>query len=81
MGEIDKKVKAIVIDQLGLRKGVYKKRLPFEVLGADWFDLVELMTIMEEEFGVDMPMGIEVELTSPKKLIAWLKLKQKQKER
>jgi len=54
--EIEKKVKNIIADQLGVGEDEIKPESSFiEDLGADSLDIVELVMAMEEEFEVEIP--------------------------
>lgn len=49
------KVKAIIVDQLGVDEGEVEVSTSFvEDLGADSLDIVELIMALEEEFGVEI---------------------------
>ena len=53
---IEEKVKAIVVDQLGVSEDQVTPEAKFiEDLGADSLDQVELVMALEEEFGCDIP--------------------------
>jgi len=53
---IEEKVKAIIVNQLGVEEGSVTTKAKFiEDLGADSLDIVELVMAMEEAFGVDIP--------------------------
>ena len=54
--EIQEKVKAIIIKQLGVSEGEVKVDKSFvDDLGADSLDIVELVMAMEDEFGFEIP--------------------------
>ena len=54
--EIQEKVKAIIIKQLGVSEGEVKVEKSFvDELGADSLDIVELVMAMEDEFGFEIP--------------------------
>jgi acyl carrier protein len=54
--EIEKKVKGIIIDQLGVSEEEVKPEASFvDDLGADSLDLVELVMALEEEFVQEIP--------------------------
>ena len=54
--EIFEKVKAIVVDQLGVVNGNVTKDASFiDDLGADSLDIVELIMALEEEFDMEIP--------------------------
>ncbi|MFV0415505.1 MAG: acyl carrier protein [Chthoniobacterales bacterium] len=53
---IEEKVKAIIVDQLGVNEEQVTPAASFiEDLGADSLDTVELVMAFEEEFGVEVP--------------------------
>ena len=53
---IEEKVKAIIIDQLGVSEEEVTANASFvDDLGADSLDLVELVMALEEEFGQEIP--------------------------
>ena len=55
MDDIKEKVKAIIVEQLGVPEDEVKEEASFvEDLGADSLDLTELVMAMEEEFGVEI---------------------------
>ena len=52
---IEEKVKAIIVDQLGVSAEEVKPESSFvEDLGADSLDLTELIMAMEEEFDIEI---------------------------
>jgi acyl carrier protein len=54
--EIEKKVKEITIEKLGIDSGEIAIDASFvDDLGADSLDTVELVMALEEEFGVEIP--------------------------
>ena len=56
MEEIEKRVKNIVSEQLGIKLEDIKNESKFDSdLGADSLDTVELVMAFEEEFGVEIP--------------------------
>ena len=56
MSEIESKVKAIIVDKLGVDEAEVKPEASFtNDLGADSLDTVELVMALEEEFGIDIP--------------------------
>jgi acyl carrier protein len=72
MSVVSETVKRIVIEKLGLLDGVYKRRLPFEVLEMGWVDRFELIEAIEAEFRVHIPLDDIEKLTTPSKLIKFL---------
>mgnify|MGYP003475965466 FL=1 len=56
MSEIESKVKAIIVDKLGVDEAEVKSEASFtNDLGADSLDTVELIMGFEQEFGISMP--------------------------
>ena len=56
MSEIASKVKAIIVDKLGVEESEVKNEASFtNDLGADSLDTVELSMEVEEEFGITIP--------------------------
>ncbi|HPD60505.1 MAG TPA: acyl carrier protein [Thermodesulfobacteriota bacterium] len=54
--DIEKKVRAIIMEQLGVSEEELKPEASFVGdLGADSLDLVELVMALEEEFGQEIP--------------------------
>ena len=56
MSEIESKVKAIIVDKLGVDEAEVKSEASFtNDLGADSLDTVELIMEFEKEFGIAIP--------------------------
>jgi acyl carrier protein len=56
MSEIESKVKAIIVDKLGVEESEVKPEASFtNDLGADSLDTVELIMELEKEFGISIP--------------------------
>ncbi len=56
MSDIETRVKAIVVEQLGVDEAEVKNESSFiDDLGADSLDTVELVMALEEEFGTEIP--------------------------
>ncbi|MCQ2299316.1 MAG: acyl carrier protein [Bacteroidales bacterium] len=56
MSEIATKVKAIIVDKLGVDEAAVTPEASFTAdLGADSLDTVELIMDLEKEFGVQIP--------------------------
>lgn len=54
--KVEKKVKKIIADQLGIDVDEVVPEASFlDDLGADSLDIVELIMTMEEEFGLEIP--------------------------
>jgi acyl carrier protein len=55
-GEIEQKVKQIIVEQLGVDEGQVDMTASFvDDLGADSLDIVELVMQFEETFDLDIP--------------------------
>ena len=55
-GEIQNRVKKIIVDQLGVDEDKVKMDSSFvDDLGADSLDVVELVMALEEEFNIEIP--------------------------
>ena len=56
MSEISEKVKAIIVDKLGVQLSEVTEDANFNTdLGADWLDTVEMIMDFEKEFGISIP--------------------------
>ncbi|MBE3636948.1 acyl carrier protein [Mangrovicoccus algicola] len=56
MSDITARVKAIVVEQLGVEEEKVNEQASFiDDLGADSLDTVELVMRFEEEFGIEIP--------------------------
>jgi acyl carrier protein len=56
MSEIESRVKAIIVDKLGVEESEVQPEASFtNDLGADSLDTVELIMEFEKEFGVSIP--------------------------
>ena len=76
MSEIADKVKAIVLEQLGVAEDQVTPEAKFvEDLGADSLDQVELVMALEEEFGADIPDEEAEKLTTVGDAIAYVESK------
>ncbi len=75
--EIYEKVKAVVVEQLGVNESEVTKTASFvEDLGADSLDSVELLMALEEEFGTEISDEDAEGLKSVADTIAYIKGKQ-----
>ncbi|ACS78725.1 MULTISPECIES: acyl carrier protein [Maridesulfovibrio] len=71
------KVKAIIVDQLGVSEDEIKPEASFvEDLGADSLDLTELIMAMEEEFDVEIEDEEAQKILKVKDAIAFVESKQ-----
>ncbi len=74
---IEKRIKVIVADQLGLTEEEVKPESRFvEDLGADSLDQVELIMAMEEEFQTEIPDGDLDGLKSVKDIVEYVQAHQ-----
>ncbi len=56
MSDIEKRVKDVVVEQLGVDEAEVTNKASFvDDLGADSLDTVELVMALEEEFGTEIP--------------------------
>lgn len=56
MSEIEAKVKAIIVDKLGVEESQVTNEANFQTdLGADSLDTVEMVMEFEKEFGISIP--------------------------
>ena len=63
--DIEKRVKAIVIEKLGTHEAkVTNEALFIDDLGADSLDVMDLVMILEEELDLEIPDDDAVKLTS-----------------
>jgi acyl carrier protein len=70
---VAEKVKAIIVDQLGVSADEVKDEAAFvEDLGADSLDLTELIMAMEEEFGMEIDDEDAQKLVKVKDVIAYI---------
>ncbi len=54
--DVEEKVKKIIVEQLGVDESEVTPDASFvEDLGADSLDTVELIMVLEEEFGIEIP--------------------------
>lgn len=71
---IYKRVKAIILDQLGVEDAQVKMDSSFiDDLGADSLDIVELIMALEEEFGTEIPDEDVERLTTVSDAVDYIK--------
>ena len=74
--EIEKKVKAIIVEQLGVSEDeVVPDANIIDDLGADSLDNVELVMAFEEEFGIEIPEDDTEKIRTVKDAIEYIKEK------
>lgn len=68
--EVETKVKAIIVEQLGIEEDEVKMESSFiDDLGADSLDTVELVMAFEEEFDIEIPDEEAEKITTVKDAI------------
>ena len=73
MSDIEKRVKKIVAEQLGVNESEVKNESSFvNDLGADSLDTVELVMALEEEFGCEIPVEDAEKITSVQQAIDYV---------
>ena len=78
MSEIESKVKAIIVDKLGVDESEVKPEASFtNDLGADSLDTVELIMEFEKEFDVAIPDDKAEKIGTVADAIAYIKENQK----
>ncbi|MCK4993977.1 MAG: acyl carrier protein [Candidatus Omnitrophica bacterium] len=77
----DEKVKAIIVDQLGVKAEEVNVTASFvDDLGADSLDTVELVMALEEEFGIEIPDEDAEKMTTVGEAIKYIDSKTSGKE-
>ena len=77
----DEKVKAIIVDQLGVKAEEVSATASFvDDLGADSLDTVELVMALEEEFGIEIPDEDAEKMTTVAEAIKYIDSKTSGKE-
>ncbi|MCD8293289.1 MAG: acyl carrier protein [Prevotellaceae bacterium] len=73
MSEIESRVKAIIIDKLGVEESEVTNEASFtNDLGADSLDTVELIMEFEKEFGISIPDDQAEKITNVGEAIAYI---------
>lgn len=73
MSEIEAKVRAIIVDKLGVDDAEVKPEASFtNDLGADSLDTVELIMEFEKEFGISIPDDKAEKISSVGDAIAYI---------
>ena len=77
MSDIEKRVKDVVVEQLGVDEGEVTNTASFvDDLGADSLDTVELVMALEEEFGTEIPDEEAEKITTVQLAIDYVKANQ-----
>lgn len=77
MSDIETRVKAIVVEQLGVSEDEVTNTSSFiDDLGADSLDTVELVMALEEEFGAEIPDEDAEKITTVQAAIDYIKSSQ-----
>ena len=77
MSDIEARVKAIVVEQLGVSEDEVTNTSSFiDDLGADSLDTVELVMALEEEFGAEIPDEEAEKITTVQAAIDFIKAHQ-----
>ena len=78
MASVEEKVKAIIVDQLGVNQGDVTPAAHFvDDLGADSLDTVELVMKLEEDFDMEIPDEDAEKMQTVQDAIAYIKDHQK----
>lgn len=73
MSDISSRVKAIIVDKLGVDENEVVTEANFtNDLGADSLDTVELVMAFEEEFGLDIPDEEAEKITTIQSAVDWI---------
>ena len=77
MSDIEKRVKDVVVEQLGVDEGEVTNAASFvDDLGADSLDTVELVMALEEEFDTEIPDEEAEKITTVQLAIDYVKAHQ-----
>ena len=73
MSEIASKVKAIIVDKLGVEESEVTNEASFTTdLGADSLDTVELIMEFEKEFGISIPDDQAEKITNVGEAVSYI---------
>ena len=73
MSEVAEKVKAIIVDKLGVDEAEVSMESTFiDDLGADSLDIVELIMAFEEEFNIEIPDEIAEKIKTVKDAVEYI---------
>ena len=74
MTEVEKKVKQIISEQLGVAvESITNDKKFIDDLGGDSLDTVEMVLALEDEYGIDIPEEVAENLDSVQKVLDYLK--------
>ncbi|HZX60891.1 MAG: acyl carrier protein [candidate division NC10 bacterium] len=72
--DVPEKVKKIIVEQLGVDESEVTPEASFvEDLGADSLDTVELIMVLEEEFGIEIPDEDAEKIAQVKDAVQYIK--------
>ncbi|HHY60414.1 MAG TPA: acyl carrier protein [Clostridia bacterium] len=72
MATVFERIRAIVVEQLGVDEDEVTMDTTFESLNADSLDVVELVMALEEEFGIEIPDEDAEKLTTVKAAVDYV---------
>ncbi|MBW8004842.1 MAG: acyl carrier protein [candidate division NC10 bacterium] len=74
MADIEQKAKKIIVEQLGVEESEVTPDAKFvDDLGADSLDTVELIMVLEEEFGIEIPDDDAEKIVHVKDVVQYIK--------
>ena len=77
MSDVAEKVKAIVVEHLGVEEDKVVMNASFiDDLGADSLDTVELVMAFEEEFGIEIPDDAAEKITTVQDAVTFIEQNQ-----
>ena len=72
--EVLEKVKGIIVEQLGVAENAVTMEASFiDDLGADSFDIVELVMALEEEFDIEIPDSDAEKVVTVEDVVEYIK--------
>lgn len=81
MSEITSRVKAIIVDKLGVEESEVTNEASFtNDLGADCIDAIELILEFEEEFGISIPNDQAEKIVTVGDAVSYIEEQQKKKD-
>ncbi len=74
IADIEQKAKKIIVEQLGVEESEVTPDAKFvDDLGADSLDTVELIMVLEEEFGIEIPDDDAEKIVHVKDVVQYIK--------